>query len=348
MSGEHWSEDAHFYEVSEDRWGWRRFLVLLIGLAIGLAAGLVYTWLLYPVEFYNTEPVDLHPGHQDTWIMLVSAAYRLDGDLERANARLAELQEPQIGQRVAQLTQRYIAQGKPVSRIRALALLADALGARTPDMLAYLATPQPNPSPVPASPTATAPPSPSPSPTAPPSPSVTARAASETPAPQRSPSPEPAATRTPRPTRTLRPTSTPIPPYLLQERQRLCRGSQEQPQIEVFVQTEVGVGIPGVEIWLTWSGGAERIVTGLKPEVGLGYADFVMQPETSYAVAVGDPSLQLVQGLMIESCLARQGDTPLTSWRLIFVSNQPQPTVTEAPQTTPTEAPQATATEAPE
>ena len=162
MNDEDKLDNAYFYEVAEDSGRWLRLLALLLGLAIGLSASLYYAWQLYPVEFYNTDPVDLRSDHQKTWILLVSAAYRLDGNLERANARLTGLQDPQISQRVAKLTTSYISQGQSATRIRALALLADALGARTPEMLVYLATPEPSATAASATVPATATPSPSP------------------------------------------------------------------------------------------------------------------------------------------------------------------------------------------
>ena len=120
-----------------------RWLFLLIGLALGLALGLAYTWQLSPVQFYDTDPVDLHPYYKQRWTLLVAAAYRQDGDLDRTMARLAGLDDPQISQTVAELTAHYIETGKSATRIRALAALSDALGARTDDMLIYLETPEP-------------------------------------------------------------------------------------------------------------------------------------------------------------------------------------------------------------
>ena len=115
----------------------------LLGIALGLAVGLFYTWVVNPVQFYDTDPVDLRPLHKETWIQLVAAAYRQDGDLDRAYTRLAGLEDASIGQTVADITERAIQSGRPAARIRALAALADALGARTDPMMIYLATPEP-------------------------------------------------------------------------------------------------------------------------------------------------------------------------------------------------------------
>jgi hypothetical protein len=319
----------------ESRRRWPGCLVLLIGLALGLAAGLGYTWGLNPVQFYNTDPVDLRPQYKETWILLVAAAYRQDGDLERALSRLTGLEDPQIGRTVAELTEQYIQAGRSATRIRALAALADALGARTPAMLIYLATPEPTLffTPTPQPPTATA--THLPTSTATTTPTSTSTA---TPTATRTPTP----TATPRPTSTQPPTATRPAPYSLEERQRICPSPGKTPRIQIFVQTQEGAGLPGSEIWVTWSGGVDRFITGLKPDIGLGYADFDMTPGIVYAVAVGDPTQQIASGLQAESCSSGEGGIPLSSWRLVITATSdaftptPTPTPTAPPTLTPT------------
>jgi hypothetical protein len=167
-----------------------------------------------------------------------------------------------------------------------------------------------------------------------------------TPAPTATPTGTPTPTITPtsaptlRPTSTRQPTPTSPPPFALEKRERRCINGRERPLIEVVVQTEEGAGLPGVEIWVTWNGGADRFITGLKPELGLGYADFEMKPELSYGVSVGDPSLKLDDGLRTENCVSAQGETALVSWRLVVVATgaafTPTPIATQTPTATPT------------
>lgn len=313
-----------------------RWLFLLLGLALGLALGLTYTWVVNPVQYYNTDPVDLRQQHKERWILLVAAAYRQDGDLDRALSRLSGLEDPRIGQTVADLTRRDIQGGKPATRIRALAALADALGARTDEMMIYLATPESTalftPTSPPPTPTAGATPTTTPTPTAGATPTVTP---------------------TPLPTIALRPTATRSPPYYLERRQRICESGRQKPRIEIIVQTKEGAGIPGSEIWVTWAGGVDRFFTGLKPELGLGYADFEMEPGAVYAVAVGDPTLQIVNRLRAEPCRPGDGDSPLASWHLVIVATSeaftptPTATATRAMTVTPTRPTRPAATNTP-
>ncbi len=316
---------------------WPRWLFLLIGLTLGLVAGLVYTWGLNPVQFYNTDPADLHPQHKETWLFLVAAAYRQDGDLDRALSRLAGLNDPHIVQTLTDITERNIQAGKPATRIRTLATLADALGARTEGMLIYLATPEPTLffTPTPRPPTPTAPPVPT---------------AADTPTATATPSPTPTATATPtalptrRSTATRQPTATLPPPYILERRERICESDRDMPTIEIVVQTQEGAGVAGTEIWVTWTGGADRFITGLKPELGLGYSDFDVTPGVVYAVAVGDPTLTIVSNLRPERCPPGDSDSPLASWRLVVVATSSAfpPTPAGTPVTPTSATPTAT------
>lgn len=310
----------------EARRRWPGGLFLLLGLLLGLASALGYTWGLNPVQFYNTAPVDLRTQHKENWILGVAAAYRYDGNLDRALSRLVGLQDPQIGQTVATLTEQYIQAGRSATRIRALAALADALGARTEGMMIYLATPEPTlfftSTPAPATPTP-----------------VSTAAPADTPTPTNAPARTPTATPTPRPLATRRPTATSLPPFYLESRQRICDPDEPSSRIEITVQTEEGAGIPGIEIWVTWSGGVDRFLTGLKPERGLGYADFDMTLGLVYAVAVGDPALPVITLLRVEPCQPGDENSLLASWRLVIVASSeafiPTPPATASPVASP-------------
>jgi hypothetical protein len=54
--------------------------------------------------------------------------------------------------------------------------------------------------------------------------------------------------------------------------------------------------IPGAEIIVSWKDGEDHFFTGLKPELGNGYADFLMTPGVTYSVRMaegGTPASEL-------------------------------------------------------
>ena len=50
-------------------------LILLGGVALGLAIGLAYSWLIDPVELYNTTPPVLRIDYRHDWIRLAALGY---------------------------------------------------------------------------------------------------------------------------------------------------------------------------------------------------------------------------------------------------------------------------------
>lgn len=278
----------------------RSYVIIgLIAAIVGLAAGLGYAWFAAPVEYTDVSPAELRAEYRPTWITLVAASYAVENDWGRANFRLEALGEKNIGQSVADVMSRAMAEMQPTSILRALARLAEQLGVRTPEMIIYLATPLPTSTPN--SPTDT------PTPPLPPSPTPTF---------------VPLATLTPLPT--LTPTPTPLPSYLLVSQDRQCETGASAPQIQAIVQDNQNQGIPGVDVWVNWDGGADRFVTGLKPELGAGYGDFDLTLGLTYNVSVGNSAVPLVSGLKAEVCPSNvPTQTAYTMWRLIFQTIAP-------------------------
>jgi hypothetical protein len=118
--------------------GWIKILLAIVGLAGGAALGLWYGWMVAPVEWTDTDLAHLHPFYKDEFVLMVSKAYALDGDLDTARARMALLDLPDPAAAVADLAERYIAQSAPTPQIRALAQLADAMGAGREAFQPYL------------------------------------------------------------------------------------------------------------------------------------------------------------------------------------------------------------------
>lgn len=183
--------------------------VLCLALVVGLGLGLLLSRGVKAPCSPSRALASLGADSQETYIVLVAAAYSLDHDLERAQVRLARLEVSDIDQEVVELIDRYIANERDVADIRALSTLGQALGVASPQSLVYLATPT-------LPPTSTPLPMPSSTPTDPPAPTSVPSA---TPLP---PTREPTAvpptptkpldTPTIPPTPTIFPSDTPVPP----------------------------------------------------------------------------------------------------------------------------------------
>ena len=75
--------------------------------------------------------------------------------------------------------------------------------------------------------------------------------------------------------------------------------------------------MPGVKIILSWEGGEEQFFTGLKPELGNGYADYIMTPDTEYTVQLAIGS-DVATGLIAPTCKASNGQTFTGGMKLTF------------------------------
>jgi len=281
-----------------------RFLTGALGLVLGLTLGLVYSWLIDPVQLYNTTPPLLRSDYRHEWIRLAALGYVADGDMDRAVARLKGLRQEDVQDALAAMIEAYVAHGQPAPTMRKLSLLAQRLGVYTPAMRIYLETPAPPTGGV----------LPTPAPTAEPGTAPTAV-----------PSP------TPSPSSTAPFLPSPVPsPYRVVAQNLVCEG--ESGQLRIWVQgpppptptpaprrvTPTPAGpqpLSGVVLWLLWADGADRAVTGMRPWISPGYADFVLQPGVFYALSVEEPNAPILSGLTLQMC--PEGDR-MGSWEIVI------------------------------
>ena len=267
-------------------------LLVVIGLMAGAVVGLLVGWVFWPVKFVDTTIADLAPENKEEYALLVAYTYTLDGNLENAQARLEKLDVPNIDQWLSALIDKYIAGGREVDDLRALATLADALGVSSPQMMAYLASPTPMPTDTPL-PTSTPLPTDTPTitpipptatealPTDTPQPEPTATSLpSDTPVPSTDTAVPPSATPLPPTATRVRPTNTPAPPtntprppaanwswnaWLIgpasNSNQQCEEGNQE---IRVSVVAASGSPIPGIWVHNYYTG--QYQVTGHKAD----------------------------------------------------------------------------------
>jgi len=265
--------------VKEKRGPW----FLFTGLAIGIVAGVLYSWLVAPVQFMDTDPASLHPDFRAEYRALIALAYQADGDLGRAQIRLALLQD---GDPVAVLkAQSKQAQElkRPEREIQALAALSTGLAQQPPELASAnpLLTLTPGGGELP-------------------------QELAPTPTPQQdqmilTPTPTPLATFTPRPTVTPRAVLKAF--FTLSDRQSVCDPELPEGLLQIEVLDSAGKPVAGVRAVMTWDGGENAFYTGLNPRISPGYADFRMDAGRVYSLKVGEGG-ETIADLTPQKCQA--------------------------------------------
>jgi hypothetical protein len=269
---------------------------------LGVAVGLFYSWVISPVEYVDAPPYALRADFKDEYRALVAAAYLYSYDLLRAEDRLAQLKDDDISQSLAIQAQQALAEGHPEAEVSALGILAMALGDGATPITLSSSTPQVV------------------------NPTLSITATSPTPILDQltSSSTQTIAVHSPRVTNTVIPTkiatSTPTAgaEFLLQETKLICNPDQSQPFIQVEIHDAAGQPVPSIELVVTWDGGEDHFFTGLKPELGFGYADYLMMPEVVYSLHLAEGG-KVVNDLTAAECLLEDGSRSWGSWMLAFI-----------------------------
>ena len=278
---------------------------VLIALLAGVGLGLVYSWMISPVQVVDAEPVALRADFKDQYRSAIAAAFAATGDLTRAQARLLLLRDADSIEALNAQAQRMLASGQSFEEADQVAALAAALDQNGIGLPAVTQTPTAeivnntvN------SPTATLPPP-----------------LSEVPI-QQTETPESIETQPITPAAsTPRPTRTPIPtldaPFGLTGQETICDPNLPDGLLQVIVLNSNRRQMPGIEVLITWEGSAENFFTGLKPELGNGYADYIMTPDVIYTVQLKLGS-DIASGLTTPTCQTSSGDPFLGGIKLTF------------------------------
>ncbi|MDX1435940.1 MAG: hypothetical protein R3335_03960 [Anaerolineales bacterium] len=278
---------------------------LLTGVFLGVIIGLGYSWGVAPVRFVDNPPSAMREDFKDQYRSLIAIAFTSSHDLGRAQARLALLGDPDPFRILSAQAQRLLAEGGLPGEARALGDLAAAIG---PQAGTGASAAGGSPSPAFSSTVR-------PSATLMPGGTGTGTPAGGTSTLEPTIQPSPTLTRTPLPTRT--PTPTPGLPFELVDQQDVCDPELGEPLIQIFAEDVDGNPVPGVAFLISWTDGEEQVFTGLKPEIGIGYADFTMQEGIAYTVSIQDGGLP-VPDLVAQECETAGGDRYMGSWELVF------------------------------
>jgi len=279
---------------------------ILITLLLGLGLGLAYAWAISPLRVVDADPIALRTDFKDAYRSAIAASYAATGNLPRAEARLALLGDVNSINTLNSQAQRLIASGE-FAQADLIVALAIALEDGT-DLVPAPTSTTDNTTVVVKESTATLPPPP---------PDLPFQF-TETPQPIDTQVIETQAvvnTATPRPTRTLIPTVG--VPFALVAQDTVCDATLPDGLLQVLIFNSSRRQIAGARIIITWANGEEQFFTGLKPEIGNGYADYSMSPNTSYTVRLASGS-DIASELTAPTCQTPSGETFLGGIKLTF------------------------------
>jgi hypothetical protein len=275
---------------------------ILLALLTGLGLGLVYSWVISPLGVSDAEPITLRADFKDQYRSAIAAAYAATGNLPRARARLALLGDSNSIEVLNGQAQRMQANNQSFERtdlVVALALALDESTSGAPPATPTIEIADQSENIVTA--------------TSPTSSSEVPLDLTET--PQIIETQIPLIESTPRPTST----STLIPgePFALTGQESICDSNLPDGLLQVLVLNSNRRQIAGVEIDITWEGGKEDFFTGLKPELGNGYADYIMAPDVTYSLQLTRGS-DVALGIAAPTCQSSAGETFLGGIKLTF------------------------------
>lgn len=281
---------------------------VLLALLAGLGLGLVYSWMISPLRVVDADPVALRADFKDAYRSAIAAAYAATGNMTRAQARLALLGDSNSIEALNAQAQRMLASGESFQQADQLAALALALSNDTVNVPTSVPeTKAANNIQVTA--TVTVPPPP---PDIPIVLTETQQPVEVTPVEVTQPA---AIASTPRPTQTAIPTLG--APFTLTGEETTCDVNLPDGLLQVLVLNKNRRQMAGIRIVITWDGGEEQFFTGLKPEMGNGYADYIMAPNIIYSVQLGVGS-DIAAELTPSTCQTPSGETFFGGIKLTF------------------------------
>ncbi len=280
---------------------------ILLALLVGIGLGLVYSWIISPTRIVDAQPSALRADFKDQYRSLIAAAYNATGNLPRARARLSLLGDSDPVEALNAQAQRMQAggvNGEQFEHPDQVAALALALSGDQSDTLLETPTVEIANNSGDLS-TATLPPPP------PDVPIVL----TETPEVIETQPTVTIGAPTPRPTRTAIPTLG--APFALTGQESVCDSNLPDGLLQVLVLNSNRRQLAGVEIIITWDGGKEQFFTGLKPELGNGYADYLMAPDITYAIQLARGS-DVAVGIVAPTCQTASGEPFFGGVKLTF------------------------------
>lgn len=270
--------------MDQNRGNW----YLLTGLFLGLVLGIVYSWVISPISQVDTHPNLLRDDYKDIYRSLISRAYRANINLPRAEARLELIGDQEPALALAAQAQRFLAESEDNEMALILANLSSVLQTANKPVPTM---PQPTSTPVPEN-----------------SNGSNGNADQNTDDSTPSPTNGVISSTTPSPTDS--------PPFILQDSSPICDPTLGESLIQVIATDGSGEGIPGVTLEISLgTDPTEVFYTGLKPELGLGYADFSAEPGLTYQLEIPESGL-IITDIEVPTCQTESEDSYWGSWEI--------------------------------
>jgi hypothetical protein len=285
----------------------RRFVSwtgLLLGMIIALGGAFYVTRELYPLPQTDTAPWQLPTEAKNAYVVAIILDYSHNGDLGTTIQKLVDLRLPTTDpiQAVADIacqlaTSPYISTNSGVDAVRAMIQFYKAqnktgcaddlplVGQNEPMVVTMVL----------------------PTPTLPPPPTKTPEPNINVPD-----NTAPTPTRTP-----FVPPTAPPASFEVVIANTFCDVVLSG-IIEVRVIDNNGVELPAQPIRVRWDGGLNNFYTGLKPERGLGYADFQMEQGRSYTIEMPGLSNPSTTPITPTACFTDNNQPAFLSYRVVF------------------------------
>lgn len=270
--------------MDQNRGNW----YLLTGLFLGLVLGIVYSWVISPISQVDTHPNLLRDDYKDIYRSLISRAYRANINLPRAEARLELIGDQEPALALAAQAQRFLAESEDNEMALILANLSSVLQTANKPVPTM---PQPTSTPVPEN-------------------SNGSNGNTDQNTDDSTPSPTNGVISS------TTPSPTDSPPFILQDSSPICDPTLGESLIQVIATDGSGEGIPGVTLEISLgTDPTEVFYTGLKPELGLGYADFSAEPGLTYQLEIPESGL-IITDIEVPTCQTESEDSYWGSWEI--------------------------------
>lgn len=267
-------------------------LYLLTGIVIGILLGLVIAWLIAPVKYINTVPSSLRNDFKDDQRILIANAYLETNNLPRAEARILLLGDPDPIQALTTQAQALLAVGDPSGKAYILANLVDSLKKSSTFLSDFISLTD-----------------------------VGSSDSTNTDVFSQVTTTFPTLIIDQADSPTLQIATTPqtthVGSFVQKSNQVICDSQKASLLLMVEVYNSTGDPIPGIELIITWPMGEEKFYTGFQPEKGLGYADYLMVPNTVYGIRIGGSEFS-ISNLTAPTCSVKNGKTIWGGLKLIL------------------------------